>query len=90
MMGYEDFLKSKRVEATARGLKACPDVAPHLFPFQRAAVEFGVRAGSWGLFFDTGLCAAAAARSSLIPGSARRRASWSGAASPRRRPTDGP
>lgn len=54
-MVYEDFLRSKRVEATARGLKVCPDVAPHLFLFQRAAVEFGVRAGSWGLFFDTGL-----------------------------------
>ena len=54
-MVYEDFLKSKRVEATACGLKSCPDLPPHLFPFQRNAVEFGVRAGSWGLFFDTGL-----------------------------------
>lgn len=52
---YEEFLRSKRVEAKPRGLATVPDIAPHLFPFQRAAVEFGVRAGSWGLFFDTGL-----------------------------------
>ncbi len=52
---YEEFLRSKRVESKPRGLATSPDIAPHLFPFQRAAVEFGVRAGSWGLFFDTGL-----------------------------------
>jgi hypothetical protein len=32
-----------------------PPLVSHLFPFQRECVEFGLRAGSWGLFLDTGL-----------------------------------
>jgi superfamily II DNA or RNA helicase len=32
-----------------------PALAPHLFPFQSEAVAFGLRGGSWGCFFDTGL-----------------------------------
>lgn len=32
-----------------------PKLAPHLFGFQAQGVEFGLRCGSWGLFFDTGL-----------------------------------
>lgn len=38
-----------------RGLSDVPALASHLFPFQREAVAFGLRAGSWGCFFDTGL-----------------------------------
>jgi hypothetical protein len=52
---YGAFLESKAIRAPLRGLDRIPPLASHLFPFQRAAVEFGLRAGSWGLFFDTGL-----------------------------------
>lgn len=54
-MRYLDFLASKSVEAPLRGMPSPPDLAPHLFEFQRVAVDFGLRVGSWGLFFDTGL-----------------------------------
>ena len=52
---YAAFLESKAIRAPLRGVATMPTLAPHLFPFQRAAVEFGLRAGSWGLFYDTGL-----------------------------------
>ena len=52
---YEDFLSRKAIAAPLRGLTTVPGLATHLFPFQRACVEFGIRAGSWGLFLDTGL-----------------------------------
>ena len=52
---YADFLASKAIAAPVRGMASPPDLAPHLFGFQRAAVDFGLRAGSWGNFFDTGL-----------------------------------
>ena len=52
---YAAFLESKSIRAPLRGVATMPTLAPHLFPFQRAAVEFGLRAGSWGLFYDTGL-----------------------------------
>ena len=52
---YEDFLSRKAIAAPLRGLTTVPGLATHLFPFQRACVEFAIRAGSWGLFLDTGL-----------------------------------
>ena len=52
---YEAFLARKKIIAPVRGLDSVPALAPHLFPFQRSAVEFGLRVGSWGCFFDTGL-----------------------------------
>lgn len=54
-MSYAEFLAGKTIAAPRRGLETLPELAPHLFPFQQAAVAFGLRAGSWGLFFDTGL-----------------------------------
>jgi hypothetical protein len=54
-VSYQEFLASKSIAAPQRGLSDVPDIASHLFPFQRDAVEFGLRAGSWGCFFDTGL-----------------------------------
>lgn len=53
--GYRAFLDSKKVAAVMRGLDVVPSLASHLHPFQRHCVEFGIRAGSWGLFLDTGL-----------------------------------
>ncbi len=55
MSTYQDFLAAKAIEAPMRGLSSVPPLAGHLFPFQRDAVAFGLRAGSWGCFFDTGL-----------------------------------
>lgn len=52
---YQKFLASKAVRAKERGLTAIPDLAPHLFPFQRLSVEFALRVGAAGLFHDTGL-----------------------------------
>jgi hypothetical protein len=54
-MNYESFLASKQLTAPSLGLSSVPTLSSHLFRFQREAVEFGLRAGSWGCFFDTGL-----------------------------------
>jgi len=55
MNDYSAFLASKTIRASERGLAAVPDLAPHLFPFQRDCVDFLLRVGSGGLFLDTGL-----------------------------------
>lgn len=55
MTAYLEFLRSKEARAPMRGLESVPALAEHLFPFQRACVEFLLRAGSGGLFLDTGL-----------------------------------
>jgi hypothetical protein len=55
MQTYDAFLASKRVEAQRRGLATVPTLASHLFPFQSECVSFGLQAGSFGLFLDTGL-----------------------------------
>jgi len=52
---YAAFLAGKAVRAPLRGMAAVPPLAGHLYPFQREAVAFGLRAGSWACFFDTGL-----------------------------------
>lgn len=52
---YQRFIESKAVTAPARGLSEVPALSSHLFRFQRESVAFGLRAGSWGCFFDTGL-----------------------------------
>lgn len=52
---YRAFLDSKAVTAKLRGLENPPKLAKHLFPFQRHCVDFALRAGSSGLFLDTGL-----------------------------------
>lgn len=54
-MTYESFIASKAVTVPLRGLADVPALAPHLFPFQRDTVAFGLRAGSFGCFLDTGL-----------------------------------
>lgn len=52
---YLDFLRSKELRADARGIPSPPALAGHLFPFQARCVDFLLRAGSGGLFLDTGL-----------------------------------
>jgi hypothetical protein len=54
-MTYEAFLASKAAIAPLRGLKHVPRLSAHLFPFQRATVDFNLRAGGTGAFLDTGL-----------------------------------
>lgn len=55
MSDYQQFLASKAIRARERGLDRVPELAPHLFPFQRHCVEFALRVGSAGCFLDTGL-----------------------------------
>jgi hypothetical protein len=52
---YEDFLATKVLRAPTIGMENTPRLSGHLFQFQREAVEFGLRVGSWGCFLDTGL-----------------------------------
>ena len=52
---YRTFLDSKAIVAKERGISKMPELAPHLFDFQRKCVEFGLRVGSTGCFLDTGL-----------------------------------
>jgi Helicase conserved C-terminal domain len=52
---YQDFLAGKAIRASEHGLDRVPELAPHLFPFQRECVAFALRAGASGCFLDTGL-----------------------------------
>ena len=52
---YLEFLKSKALRVPDRGMKKTPELATHLFPFQRSSVEHALRVGGAGLFLDTGL-----------------------------------
>ena len=51
---YMALLRSKELRAPERGVEPA-ELATHLFPFQRDATAFLIRAGSGGLFLDTGL-----------------------------------
>jgi hypothetical protein len=55
MSDYQAFLSGKAVAAPELGLREVPALAKHLFPFQAACVEFGLRQGSWGCYLATGL-----------------------------------
>jgi len=55
MSTYAEFLAAKALTAPLRGLPDAPPISAHLFPFQAECVRFGLRAGSFGLFLDTGL-----------------------------------
>lgn len=52
---YAEFLQSKTLRAREHGLKRIPELASHLFPFQRISVENHLRVGTGGCFLDTGL-----------------------------------
>jgi hypothetical protein len=49
------FLASKKIEAQLRGIENMPTLKSHPFAFQKHCIEFGLRAGSWGCFLNTGL-----------------------------------
>src|SRR5438067_12319818 len=55
MRDYQSFLASKAVKAKPRGLDKVPELAPHLFDFQRQCVEHHLRVGSGACFLETGL-----------------------------------
>ena len=55
MTDYQTFLAKKKLRAQDHGLKHIPNLAAHLFPFQKICVEFALRAGSAGNFLSTGL-----------------------------------
>lgn len=52
---YSSFLDSKSARADPRGLSAVPNLASHLFSFQRSVAEFALHVGHAGCFLDTGL-----------------------------------
>lgn len=52
---YAEFMESKILTAQMRGMVTVPALASHPFPFQKHCIDFGLRAGSWGCFLDTGL-----------------------------------
>jgi len=52
---YHEFLAGKAAAAPIVGLDRVPDLAAHLFPFQRECAEFALRVGRAGVFLDTGL-----------------------------------
>lgn len=55
MTPYQSFLAGKSIHVPMRGLPVSPSLSSHLFRFQSDCVDFGLRAGSFGLFLDTGL-----------------------------------
>jgi len=55
MQDYSSFLARKAIRALHHGLNNVPQLAAHLFPFQRQCVDFALRAGGSGCFLDTGL-----------------------------------
>ena len=52
---YHDLLANKRVSFEPRGLASVPALSDKLFPHQRHATEFALRAGCSAMFLDTGL-----------------------------------
>lgn len=52
---YQSFIARKAVAAPKVGIDPVPELAEHLFPFQRACAEFALRVGRSGVFLDTGL-----------------------------------
>ncbi len=55
MDDYQAFLARKALRAPVRGLQEVKRLPDHLFPFQKSCVEFNLKAGTAGLFLDTGL-----------------------------------
>lgn len=52
---YFAFLQGKALRARDRGLARTPQLASHLFAFQKLCVEHHLRVGAGGCFLDTGL-----------------------------------
>lgn len=54
-MDYTTFLASKALSDSATGLTDMPELAPHLFPFQRDIVRWALRRGRSAVFADCGM-----------------------------------
>lgn len=54
-MEYQEFLASKAIKAKPRGLTKIPELAPHLFDFQRECVSHHLQVGAGACFLNTGL-----------------------------------
>jgi hypothetical protein len=55
LASYHDLIARKRVAFLPSGLSEIPRLSDALFPHQRHAVEFALKAGRCALFLDTGL-----------------------------------
>jgi hypothetical protein len=54
-MNYADFLSRKEPTVPMRGITSVPTLNPRLKPHQAHCAEFALRAGSAGIYLDTGL-----------------------------------
>ena len=54
-MSYHDFLATKTKAAVEAGFAPCSPLSPHLFPYQRAIVEWSIRRGRAAVFADCGM-----------------------------------
>jgi DNA modification methylase len=52
---YDKFLANKVVEDVPSGMEEMPELSEHLFPFQKAIVEWALRRGRAAIFADCGL-----------------------------------
>jgi hypothetical protein len=55
MTSYAEFIARKAARVRPVGMACVPDLAAHLFPFQRNAVAHALTVGRAGNFLDTGL-----------------------------------
>lgn len=55
LQSYRETVAAKRIRFSPRGLSESPPLHDALKPLQRHAVEFALRAGCAGIFYDTGL-----------------------------------
>lgn len=54
-MSYHEFLASKTKTSIPTGFAPCSPLSPHLFPYQRAIVEWAIRRGRAAVFADCGM-----------------------------------
>lgn len=54
-MKYSSFLDSKKKTSTPTGFTPCSPLSPHLFPYQRAIVDWSIRRGRAAVFADCGM-----------------------------------
>lgn len=52
---YLEMVAAKAPRPEFTGLSSCPSLSDRLRGYQRSTVEFGLAAGRWGCFLDTGL-----------------------------------
>jgi hypothetical protein len=52
---YDEFIRNKRVLASATGLDQVPELSALLFPFQKAVVDWALRRGRAAVWADCGM-----------------------------------